>query len=130
MFWRKRKYHDRYIGEFTFENGIWFIDKSINNKLLLIGIDGSKQKPSQIALDQCKSILENIIFYKSDALEFIKTQDILISNNNLIELDGFTSYQEYGIFDISFGLSQTKFDTNVIIVHYKNRKPYNISLID
>jgi hypothetical protein len=131
MFWKKLTYRDDEIGEFTFSGGCWIARaKIISQDKIFVNVVGDKAGPNSESLKQAKDLLSSIIYYVEEAKKYIET----IDNTEFTEghgsfiFDGFYSTDEIGLFDLDFGLS--KWDDASITVHFKNNKPFEISLGD
>jgi len=131
MFWKKKKHFDSQLGELVYNDGAWSGSTS-NEKYenILLDIEGSKDHPDDIALTQAKDLLRQINKYILLAKDFILAQDLehFINGNGHIIFDGFYSSKVPGILDLQFGISN--WDDAVIIVHFKEGNPQEISLGD
>ena len=131
MFWRKRTFNDESLGELKFEFNSWS-GKASSNKLneILFDVAGSKEKPNVASLGHAKFILSNISGYVENAEKFITNQNLdgFTDKAGILIFDGFSAFLEEGSFDMQFGLSE--WDDALIVVHYKNFEPSDISLGD
>jgi len=131
MFWNKHKYNHEELGEFTFSYGTWTSETMTSpSDEILINITGDKHSPNTPSLTQAINIYNNIEKYTNKAKEYIAAIDIseFMKGNGSLVLDGFHSHSEPGQFDIDFGLSN--WDDASITIHFKDNKPYEVSLSD
>jgi len=130
MFWNKRKYYDEDFGELIFECDSWQCKVVINEDDSFIDIEGSKEAPDLIALEQAKKLFTIIGSSIETAIEFIGTKDIsqFSSGMGKFVFDGFRSSKDSGKYDLEFGL--TDWPDAMIVVHFNQGVPYEISLND
>ncbi len=131
MFWKKLKYKDNEIGEFTFSNGCWNAQATtITHGKIFVSVEGGKSDPNSKSLNQTKDLLSNIIKYIEEAKKYIEITDIseFTNGHGSLIFDGFYSHNEIGLFDLDFGLSN--WDDASIAVHFKKKEPFEISLGD
>jgi len=131
MIWKKLKFKDEEIGEFTFSNGLWNAQPvSESHGKLFVSIEGDKSGPDDTSLEQAKDLFSNILNYIEESKKYIEAKDIteFTGRNGTLLFDGFHSRKEAGLFDLDFGLSN--WDDASITVHFKEYKPYEITLGD
>ena len=132
MFWRKRTYEDSELGILKYETGLWRSEvTSPEGETLFIDLDGDKSAPDEQCLAQARVLLNGLTDPKDQAKAFIAGQDLgefsRPANGELV-FDGYYTRAAAGRFDLNFGLSN--WDDASIVVHFRNGRPYEISLGD
>ena len=131
MFGKSLKFKDKVLGEFTFSNGLWHAQPiSETHGELYISIEGDKSGPDGTSLEQAIELFENIPKYIKESKKYIEARDItdFTGGKGKLLFDGFHSRNDAGLFDFDFGLSD--WDDASITVHFREFKPYEISLGD
>jgi len=131
MFRKSSKFTDEELGEFTFSNGLWNAQpiSEIHGEIF-VSLEGDKSGPDDTSLEQAKDLFTNIQKYIEESKKYIEAIDItdFTGGNGTLLFDGFHSRNDAGLFDFDFGLSD--WDDASITVHFREFKPYEISLGD
>lgn len=131
MFWKKnKKISIEGLGEVELVVDTWYCESKFRDKELHIGLEGSKDEPDTDAVINARMLLENIDAHLIQAEDYLKNQDIseFTKNSGEIYFSSFFCKNNIGEFDIEFSL--TKWDEAFILVHFKNKIPYELSLGD
>ena len=131
MFGKSLKFNDNVLGELTFSNGLWNAQPiSKSHGEIFVSIEGDKSGPNEISIKQAKELFDNIPNYIEESKKYIEARDItdFTGGKGTLLFDGFHSRNDAGLFDFDFGLSD--WDDASITVHFREFKPYDISLGD
>jgi hypothetical protein len=131
MFWKKnRKITIQDLGEFELIVDTWYCESKFRDKELHIGLEGTKEEPDTDAVRNARMLLENIDPYLKQAEDYLKNKDIseFTKNSGEIYFSSFFCKKNIDEFDIEFSL--TEWEEAYILVHFKNKIPYELSLGD
>jgi thioredoxin reductase len=127
MFFKKRNFLIEPIGDFKWVNGYWYGEYNYLNKKITLCLDGSKEAPEKISIENLRAQIATLPLKVTLAEEYIESIDIedLQKEYGEIIFDAISSKSELGSFDLEFG--STIWEDGYIMVHFKDDKPYEIS---
>ena len=127
MFFRKKKVTLESIGEFKWVSDSWFGEYNYLNKVITLCVNGNKEGPDKISVDNLKALLVSLPLQVALAKEYIAAIDLKDFKKEYGEIifEAILSNSELGLFDLEFG--STVWEDGYITVHFKGGKPYEIS---